>query len=255
MSNFWKHIVGMGLYTTGAITTYHYYLATSNQLASDSVFSPNVTNTNNNKNKKNIATNEFKTATFNNLSSKEINKQNYDLHYISSKINSYPDWPKKNIVFRDIFPALRDPQAFEMIISRFCSHLQTKYGSHNIDAIIGLDSRGFLFGPIVAQRLGVSFVPIRKHGKLPGECIHEGFTKEYGDDKLEVQTSSLKSGDNVILIDDLLATGGTLEAANKLMKHIGCNILENMVVIELDSLKGSERLKPVSVFSLLHYDD
>ena len=183
-------------------------------------------------------------------------KEDADIAYIKSLIGTHQDFPKKGIVFRDVFPVLRDPKGFEMILNRMCNYVQTTYGD-KVKVICGLDSRGFLFGPIMALRLKCSFVPIRKKGKLPGKCISQNFEKEYGADALEIQSDAISKGDNVIIVDDLLATGGTLEAAYKLLtdKQIEANVLDSVVVIGLDVLKGSERLEKIglSVHSLIHY--
>lgn len=181
-----------------------------------------------------------------------------DIEYIKSLITECKDFPKPGIVFRNIFPALRDPKAYEMIITRFVFHLQTKYGS-NIDVICGLDSRGFLFAPLIAIRLKCAFVPIRKQGKLPGNCVSVQFVKEYGEDRIEIEDGSIIKGQKVVLCDDLLATGGTLEGAYKLVTHNkvqGC-VLESIVVIELLGLKGRQRLNNIgmkNIFSLVTYD-
>mmetsp|Transcript_14051 Transcript_14051/g.21918 ORF Transcript_14051/g.21918 Transcript_14051/m.21918 type:complete len:201 (+) Transcript_14051:76-678(+) len=191
---------------------------------------------------------------------KEIsNDANQDIEYIKSKIGTHPNFPKENINFRDVFPVLRDPKGFEMIMNRLCNYVQTKFGG-SIDAIVGLDSRGFLFGPIMALRLKCAFVPIRKKGKLPGKCISQQFEKEYGKDVLEIQQGCVKPGDNVIIVDDLLATGGTLEAAYKLLvdEQIKANVKAAVLVIELNDLDGRARLSGIGlkeVYSLIQYDD
>ena len=145
----------------------------------------------------------------------------------------------------------------EMIINRLCNYIQTNYGG-SIDAIVGLDSRGFLFGPIMALRLKCAFVPIRKQGKLPGQCCSQNFEKEYGKDVLELQKGSINPGDKVVIIDDLLATGGTLEAAYNLLidEQIKADVQVAMIIIELNDLKGRERLNKLglkNVYSMIQY--
>ena len=181
-----------------------------------------------------------------------------DVEYIKSKIGVHSDFPKPGIEFKDIFPVLRDPKGLEMIITRMVHIIQNKYGD-SIRAIVGLDSRGFLLGPIMALRLKCSFIPIRKKGKLPGQCISQSFEKEYGLDAMEIQNDGfIKPGDKVIMIDDLLATGGTLEAAYKLLTRpeIEANVVEAMVAIELNYLNGRERLQKIglkNVYSVVQY--
>ena len=250
-----KHIIGIGIYGTAAATGYHYHLVNNDRLK-DKPNQDAPKNVSKKKQQDSVAKHDG----------------GYDLTYIASKVKSYHDWPKQGIVYRDIFPALQDPQAFDMMIKRFCDHLQSEHdGKDKIDAIVGLDSRarGFLLGPVIAMRLNVPFVPvtsvvhsdanesnsqIRNKHKLPGECLNEKFEKAYGDAQLYIQKDSLQKGDSVIVVDDILSTGRTLQATNKLIKNIGCNVLENLVLIELDELKGQERLHPVPVFSLIHYD-
>ena len=180
-----------------------------------------------------------------------------DIEYIKSMIGTHKDFPKPGILFRDIFPVLRDPKGFEMMITRLCNYIQTKYGA-SIDVIVGLDSRGFLFGPIMALRLKCSFVPIRKKGKLPGQCITACFEKEYGKDEFDLQQGSVKENDKVIIIDDLLATGGTLTAAYTLLTDdkVKADVKEAMIIIELNDLKGREKLEKAglkNVYSMIQY--
>nr|XP_025038299.1 adenine phosphoribosyltransferase [Pelodiscus sinensis] len=131
-------------------------------------------------------------------------------------------------------------------------HLKTRYSM--VDYIAGLDARGFLFGPVLAQRLGIGFVLIRKKGKLPGPTKSVSYALEYGQAELEIQSDALKPGEKVILVDDLLATGGTMRAACELIEKMKADVLECSVVIELKSLQGAEKLKPVPVYSLLQYN-
>uniref|UniRef100_A0A8C4W0T3 Adenine phosphoribosyltransferase n=1 Tax=Gopherus evgoodei TaxID=1825980 RepID=A0A8C4W0T3_9SAUR len=153
---------------------------------------------------------------------------------------------------RDISPLVKDPIAFRTVIDILEAHLKTRYPQ--IDFIAGLDSRGFLFGPVLAQRLGIGCVLIRKKGKLPGPTESVSYALEYGQAELEIQSDALESGEKVVLVDDLLATGGTMCAACELMKKLKAEVLECVVVIELKSLKGAEKLKPFPVYSLLQYD-
>uniref|UniRef100_A0A8C0GB48 Adenine phosphoribosyltransferase n=1 Tax=Chelonoidis abingdonii TaxID=106734 RepID=A0A8C0GB48_CHEAB len=152
----------------------------------------------------------------------------------------------------DITPLLKDPIAFRTVIDILEAHLKIR--SSQIDFIVGLDSRGFLFGPVLAQRLGIGCVLIRKKGKLPGPTESVSYALEYGQAELEIQSDALEPGEKVVLVDDLLATGGTMCAACELMKKLKAEVLECVVVIELKSLKGAEKLKPFPVYSLLQYD-
>ncbi|XP_034538133.1 adenine phosphoribosyltransferase [Notolabrus celidotus] len=173
------------------------------------------------------------------------------LMMIESFIRAYPDFPKKGILFRDICPVLRSPAALRAVIDLFEEQVRTNYP--NVDLIVGLDARGFLFGPLLAQRLGIGFVLVRKKGKLPGTTVSVAYDLEYGQAEVEIQDDAIASGQKVLLIDDLLATGGTLFAACELMKKLEAVVLGCMVVIELKQLNGVDKLKPQSVFSLLKY--
>ncbi|XP_041376026.1 adenine phosphoribosyltransferase-like [Gigantopelta aegis] len=170
---------------------------------------------------------------------------------IKEKIGAYPDFPKPGIFFRDIFPVLLDPTTFRLLNAVLVEHIKTK--CPGVQLIIGLESRGFLFGPNLAQELNIGFVPIRKKGKLPGEVFGVEYKLEYGLDRFEIQKNSVKPGQKVVIVDDLLATGGTMKAACELMTMVKAEILECLVVIELDFLKGRDKLtKPIH--SLIHYD-
>ncbi|KAI0091967.1 phosphoribosyltransferase-like protein, partial [Irpex rosettiformis] len=163
----------------------------------------------------------------------------------------------QGIVFLDIFPILRDPVAFETLITHFVYHLTstTIPGSPNkkIDVVVGLDARGFLLGPIIAMRLGAAFVPVRKKGKLPGECAKASYEKEYGTDSFEMQADAIQPGQNVIVVDDLIATGGSATAAGQLVKKLGGNVLEYLFIIELTFLKAKEKLD-APLYSIIQSD-
>jgi len=169
-----------------------------------------------------------------------------DVDIIKSHLTSHPDFPHKGVLFLDVFPVLQNPLVFEILVTHLIQHItshtlgisQTK----KIDVIVGLDARGFLFGPIIALRLGAAFVPIRKAGKLPGKCISASYEKEYGTDSFEVQADAIKPGQTVVVIDDLLATGGSAKAAGELVAKLGGKTLEFLFVIELLYLKGASRL-------------
>ncbi|KFQ33003.1 Adenine phosphoribosyltransferase, partial [Mesitornis unicolor] len=152
----------------------------------------------------------------------------------------------------DISPLLKDPVAFKALLDLLEDHLRVSFPK--IDFIAGLDSRGFLIGPPLAQRLGIGFVLIRKKGKLPGPTESISYALEYGKAELEVQSDAVEPGQKVVIVDDLLATGGTMCAACELMRRLQADVLECLVIIELKPLKGSEKLQSVPFYSLLQYD-
>lgn len=168
---------------------------------------------------------------------------------LRSGIRDVPDFPKKGIVFKDITPILSDPGLFQLSIDLFLERCRTK----RIDKIVGIDARGFLFGSAVAYELGVGFVPIRKRGKLPYKTETAKYSLEYGEAEMEMHIDAMKSGEKVVLVDDLLATGGTSAAAAALIKKVGGELLEAQFLIELDFLRGRERLIPTPVVAFLKY--
>nr|XP_056718808.1 adenine phosphoribosyltransferase [Euleptes europaea] len=174
------------------------------------------------------------------------------LRLLRERIRDFPDFPAAGVLFRDISPLLKDPEAFRTAIDILEAHVKGKHSQ--VDFIAGLDSRGFLFGPVLAQRLGVGFVPIRKKGKLPGRTESVSYTLEYGKAELEVQSDAVNPGQKIILIDDLLATGGTMRAACELMSKLKAEILDCVVLIELKFLKGADVLKLFPLHSVLQYD-
>ncbi|KAI0217800.1 Adenine phosphoribosyltransferase [Lamellibrachia satsuma] len=169
---------------------------------------------------------------------------------VKSLITSIEGFPKPGITFRDIFPVMRDPVVFADCMALLTEHVQEL--KQPIDAVIGLDARGFIFGIMLAQQLGVSFVPIRKAGKLPGETIQVSYTLEYGSATFELHKNALQAGQKIIIIDDLLATGGTMAAACQLVKQLKCDIVECVVAIELTDLKGRDKLTE-KLFTLTTY--
>jgi len=172
----------------------------------------------------------------------------------------HPNFPKEGIVFLDIFPVLRDPIAFETLITHLVHHLTSHTipsivtPNKKIDVVVGLDARGFLLGPIIALRLGAAFVPVRKRGKLPGKCVTATYEKEYGSDSFEMQADAIQPGQNVVVIDDLIATGGSAKAAGDLVVAQGAKTLEYLFIIGLDFLKGHEKLDAPS-YAMIHVED
>lgn len=169
---------------------------------------------------------------------------------LKSKIRNVPDFPIKGVMFRDITTLLEDREAFTAVIES----LYQRYKNREIDKIVGIESRGFIFGGALADRLHCGFVPARKAGKLPSDTIEESFNLEYGTASLQIHTDSIKPGEKILVVDDLLATGGTLAAAAKLVERLGGEIVELVVVIELIFLHGRQKLGLQPVHSLVTYD-
>lgn len=168
---------------------------------------------------------------------------------LDDKIRTIPDFPKKGIMFKDITPLLQDPQAFHQVIQKFVDHYKPK----NIDAVACAESRGFIFGAMLAYELNVAFVPLRKPGKLPYKTIRQEFDTEYSKDAFEVHVDAIKKGQNVLIIDDLLATGGTAKAAADLIEKLGGNVAGLAFVIELSFLSGRKKLEGYDVLTLIDY--
>ena len=169
---------------------------------------------------------------------------------IKSKIRTVPHWPKQGIMFRDITTLLKDPEGFKETIDL----LYNRYKDKKIDKVIGIESRGFIFGAPLAYLLGCGFVPIRKPGKLPAECISEEYSLEYGTDKIEIHKDAIEKGDKILIIDDLLATGGTMAAARNLVKKLGGEVVECAFVVDLVDLKGRDKLVGESIYSVVEFE-
>ncbi len=165
-------------------------------------------------------------------------------------IRNIPDFPKKGINFKDISPLLANGEAFSECTSELAFHMP-----ENIDAIVGIESRGFLFGAALAQLTGIGFVPIRKPGKLPSETHAIAYELEYGTDLLEIHRDALNHNHRVVVVDDLLATGGTAAATVQLVEKLGAEVAACLFVIELGALNGRSKLDHTPVISLLNYDD
>ena len=168
---------------------------------------------------------------------------------LKSWIRDIPDFPKKGILFRDITPLLKNPAALKKSVSL----LTERASGWTPDVVAGIESRGFLFGTGVALELGAGFVPVRKPGKLPYDTLRVEYDLEYGTDALEMHADAVKPGEKVVLVDDLLATGGTMEAACKLVEKLGAVVAGCLFVVELTGLKGRERLAGREVESLVQY--
>ena len=168
---------------------------------------------------------------------------------IKKMIRDVPDFPKKGIIFRDITTAIKDAKTMQKIVDLMAQ----EYADEKIDYFAGIESRGFIFGMPIAYKLGCGFIPIRKPGKLPAETISQEYSLEYGTDKIEIHKDAIKKGDRVLIVDDLLATGGTAAAAAKLVSSTG-ELVGISFLIELEDLKGREKLPAgVKVSSLVKY--
>jgi len=170
--------------------------------------------------------------------------------HLKKMIREVPDFPKKGILFYDITTLLKDKVGFATLIDALSEH----YLNEKIDTVLAIEARGFIFGPALAYRLNAGFVPIRKPGKLPAETVRWTYELEYGQDTLEIHKDAIKPGERVIIVDDLLATGGTANACASLAKSLGAEIAGMGFVVELDFLNGREKFNGTEVFSLLHYD-
>ncbi len=169
---------------------------------------------------------------------------------LKKKIRDIPNFPKKGIIFRDITTLLRDPHAFEVVIDEFCVYFAKK----RITKVAVIESRGFIFGGPIALSLGVGIVPIRKKGKLPYKTASQRYKLEYGWDSLEIHQDAFTKRDRVVIIDDLLATGGTARAAAKLVEKLGASVVSIGFLIELGYLNGRAKLKEYDVKTLINYD-
>ena len=174
-----------------------------------------------------------------------------DCEPLKALIRTVPDFPKPGILFYDITTLLKDPRGFAALIDALAQY----YIDKEIDLVLGIEARGFIFGPALAYRLNAGFAPIRKPRKLPGPTARVTYDLEYGSDTLEIHQDAIEPGQRVVLVDDLLATGGTMEASIKLVQQLGGEIAGLGFAIELDFLRGRDRLSDYDVFSLLHYSE
>lgn len=172
--------------------------------------------------------------------------------YIKSHVRTVPDWPAPGVQFRDITPLLASPRVFRVLIDQFVH----RYFDLRPAAIAGLDARGFIIGSVVAYELNLGFVPIRKKGKLPFTTVEQTYELEYGSATVEMHTDAVKAGDRVVLIDDLIATGGTMMAGRRLLERLGATVIEGAAIVDLPELNGSRRLRDsgLQVFTLVSFD-
>ncbi|MEY4978112.1 MAG: hypothetical protein RLZZ352_382 [Pseudomonadota bacterium] len=173
--------------------------------------------------------------------------------YLKAHIRTVPDWPAPGVQFRDITPLLQDPKVFRVLIDTFVHrYMDPALRPH---VIAGLDARGFIIGSVVAYELGLGFVPIRKKGKLPFTTVQETYELEYGSATVELHTDAVQPGDRVVLIDDLIATGGTMMAGCKLLEKLGAEVIEGAAIVDLPELGGSARLRSAGLplFTLVDF--
>ncbi len=166
-----------------------------------------------------------------------------DANYIKSTIRTVPDWPEKGVMFRDITPLFQNPLALRATLDAFIQ----RYLDKDVDVIAGIDARGFLLGVTIAYQLNLPFIPIRKKGKLPFKTVSEDYELEYGSATIEINEDAIKSGDKVVIIDDLIATGGTMIAGINLIKKLGGEVTEAAAIIDLPELKGSKKIADAGV--------
>lgn len=171
--------------------------------------------------------------------------------YIKSHIRTVPDWPSAGVQFRDITPLLSNPRVFRVLIDQFVH----RYFDAKPTAIAGLDARGFIIGSVLAYELNIGFIPIRKKGKLPFTTVEETYELEYGSATVEMHTDAVKPGDRIVLIDDLIATGGTMMAGAKLLQRLGAIVVEGAAIVDLPELGGSQRLQEsgLPLFTLVDF--
>src|SRR5438445_372039 len=177
-------------------------------------------------------------------------RTNGNCEHLKKLIREVPDFPKKGILFYDITTLLKDKTGLAMLIDKLSEH----YIAQDIDLVLGMEARGFIFAPALAYRLNAGFVPVRKPGKLPAECVSYDYALEYGSNTLQIHKDAIQKGQRVLIVDDLLATGGTADATAKLAESLGAKIAGLGFVVELDFLKGRDLLEGYDVFSLLHYE-
>jgi adenine phosphoribosyltransferase len=174
-----------------------------------------------------------------------------DPNYLRNHIRTVPDWPQPGIQFRDITPLLQNPESLRVLVQ----HFVLRYMHRKVDVVAGIDARGFIIGAILAYELNVGFVPIRKKGKLPFATIEEEYELEYGSATVELHEDACKPGDRVILVDDLIATGGTMMAGKKLLERLGAVVVEGCAIVDLPELGGSTALRKngLDVYTLVDF--
>ncbi|TAG04763.1 MAG: adenine phosphoribosyltransferase [Betaproteobacteria bacterium] len=175
-----------------------------------------------------------------------------DSNYLRNAIRTVPDWPVAGVQFRDITPLLQDAKTLRILIDTFVH----RYMGQRIDRVAGLDARGFILGAIIAYELNVGFIPIRKKGKLPFKTVQEEYELEYGSATVEIHTDACQPGERILLIDDLIATGGTMMAGMRLLQRLGATVIEGAVIVDLPELGGSKLLRDAGLplFTVCQFD-
>lgn len=169
---------------------------------------------------------------------------------LKETIRTVPNWPIEGVMFRDITTLTQNSQA----LREACDIFYERYKDMNIGKIVGIDARGFIFGAVLAYKLGIGFVPVRKKGKLPYKTISATYSLEYGEDTVEMHVDAIKKGERVVIVDDLIATGGTLSAATQLVEQLEGDIVECAIIIDLPDLKGKDKIKDYKVFTLMEFE-
>ena len=169
---------------------------------------------------------------------------------LKASIRSIPNWPIDGVIFRDLTTLMLNPQVFK----ETCDLFHTRYKDQRIDKIVGIDARGFVFGAVLAYQLNIGFVPVRKKGKLPHETIRASYTLEYGENTVEMHKDAISQGERVVIVDDLIATGGTIAAAVSLVEHLGGDIVECAFIVELPDLKGRDKIKNQKIYSMVTFE-
>jgi adenine phosphoribosyltransferase len=175
-----------------------------------------------------------------------------DADYIKRQIRTVPDWPEKGVMFRDITPLLQNPKSLRVLVDLFVH----RYMDEKLDLVAGIDARGFILGAIVAYELNLGFVPIRKKGKLPFTTVAEEYELEYGSATVELHSDACKPGDRVLLIDDLVATGGTMIAGKKLLERLGAVVVEGAAIVDLPELGGSKKVRDsgLTLYTVVNFE-
>lgn len=168
---------------------------------------------------------------------------------LAKMIRDVPDFPKEGILFKDITTLIKEPQAFREVIDRLADH----YAGQEIDLVVAVEARGYIFGAPIAYKLGAGFVPVRKEGKLPAETVREEYELEYGTDSVEMHRDAIRPGQKVLIVDDLIATGGSAAATTRLVERLGGEVVSIAFLIELTFLNGVEKLKDYDVFTMIEY--
>jgi adenine phosphoribosyltransferase len=172
--------------------------------------------------------------------------------YIRERIRTVPDWPQSGIQFRDITPLLQDKKTFRVLVDVFVH----RYMDQRLDYVAGVDARGFILGAVVAYELNLGFIPVRKKGKLPYQTVEEEYELEYGSATVEIHTDACGKGDRILLIDDLVATGGTMVAASRLLERIGAEVVEAAAIVDLPELGGSQLIREqgIPLFTVCNFE-